>query len=198
MKTAHAALALFALAVALPLAARAAETDAAICQTHGSAEAAPVPLDPVHPSGLLASIPVVTKLHGLTSAALAAFPPGCDRGGFQAGGRAYVLTGENTDPNVPRRAAATGRGAPVAFLAEAFDLEPALAAPPNPGAEPRATQSRYVLASALNDIMVVWRAYDAIPDDDRLKADMAAVLSGSAVPVMRFDMKGGSVQVLTP
>lgn len=168
------------------------------CLTKGVETARAVPLDPAHPSDLLVSIPTVIKLHGLTSASLAAFPPSCGRGGFTAGGRAYVLTGENGDPNAPRRAAASDPKAPVAFLAEVFDLGAALAAPAGPGGEPRATETRYVLATALNDVMVVWRAYDAVPDDARLKADMAAALSGRATPVMRFDMKGGSVQVLTP
>ena len=166
------------------------------CRTPGSPRAAEVALDPAHPSGLLASIPVVIKLHGLTSAGLAAFPAACERGRFMVGKRAYALTGEDGDPNVPRRAAAPDTGAPMAVLAEAFDLGPALDAPPQPGAEPRGVADRYVLATALNDVMVVWKAYDAIPDDARLKADMAAALSGAAEPVMRFDMKGGVVQVL--
>jgi hypothetical protein len=168
------------------------------CRTQGVAKAGDIVLDPAHPTSLLSSIPVVIKLHGLTSASLADFPAGCDRGGFTGGKRAYVLTGENADPNVPRRAMARDKNAPVAVLASVFDLEASLAAPPQPGAEPRAVQDRFVLATALNDIMVVWRAYDAIPDDARLKADMAAALAGTAVPVMRFDMKGGSVQILAP
>jgi hypothetical protein len=182
----------FALCAAAP--AQAAEA----CSTSGLDAVGEVRLDPAHPSGLLASIPVVIKLHGLTSAALADFPDACDRGGFKADGRTYALTGENSDPNVPRRAFTRDRGAPVVFLASVFDLEPALAAPPEPGAEPQATQQSYVLASALNDIMVVWRAYDAIPSDSRLKTDMAEVLSGRATPVMRFDMKGGPIQILAP
>ena len=56
--------------------------------------------------------------------------------------------------------------------------------------------SRYALATAYNDVMVLWKVYDAIPDDARLRGDMAAALSGAADPVMRFNMKGGSVQVL--
>jgi hypothetical protein len=168
------------------------------CRSQGAAGAAEVPLDPAHPSGLLVSIPVVIKLHGLTSASLAAFPTACGRGDFAVGRRTYALTGEDADPQVPRRASARDKGAPVAVLAQVFDLEPALAAKPDPSAEPKAVQDRYVLATAFNDIMVVWRAYDAIPEDARLKADMAAALSGAAAPVMRFDMKGGSVQILTP
>ena len=77
-----------------------------------------------------------------------------------------------------------------------FDLGPALAAPPQPGGEPRGVVNRYALTTALNDVMVLWRVYDAIPDDARLKADMAAALSGAVEPVMRFDMKGGRVQML--
>ncbi|HTK34085.1 MAG TPA: hypothetical protein VL358_02205 [Caulobacteraceae bacterium] len=168
------------------------------CQSRGAARVGEIALDPTHPTSLLSSIPVVIKLHGLTSAALAGFPAACDRGEFVVGKRAYALTGEDADPNAPRRALSRDRNAPVAFLAAVFDLEPSLAAPPQPGAEPRGVQDRFVLATALNDIMVVWRAYDAIPDDARLKADMAGALSGTAVPVMRFDMKGGAVQVLTP
>jgi hypothetical protein len=184
------------LAILLAFATPALAAEA--CLTHGSDAAKVIALDPAHPSGLLVSIPTVIKLHGLTSASLAAFPATCERGGFAAGGRSYVLTGENGDPNVPRRAATRDVRAPAAFLAEVFDLGAALAAPAGPGGEPRATETRYVLATALNDVMVVWRAYDAIPDDPRLKADMAEALSGRATPVMRFDMKGGKVQVLTP
>ena len=188
-----AALAAAAILV-FPVAARAAPA----CLSQGNPAAAAIPLDPVHPSGLLMSIPIVTKLHGLTSAALAAYPANCDRGGFNVGRRAYALTGENADPNAPRRASAPDRGAPVVFLAEAFDLGPSLATPPEAGGEPRPVHDSFVLATALNDVMVVWRAYDAIPDDVRLKADMAAVLAPGATPVMRFAMKGGAVQVLTP
>jgi hypothetical protein len=180
------------------LIASAAPALAAECQSRGAALVGDIALDPAHPSSLLSSIPVVVKLHGLTSQALADFPAACDRGGFAVGKRAYVLTGENAEPNAPRRATAHDKGAPVAALVSVFDLEPSLAAAPQPGAEPRAVQDRFVLATALNDIMVVWRAYDAIPDDARLKADMAAALAGTAVPVMRFDMKGGSVQILAP
>ena len=188
----------FALAATLCATAAWAQDAAPACTTQGSPAAAETPLDPAHPSGLLMSIPIVTKLHGLTSATLAAYPANCDRGRFQVGRRTYALTGENADPNVPRRAAAGDRGAPIVFLAEAFDMGPSLAAPPEGGGEPRAVTDRWVLASALNDVMVVWRAYDAIPDDARLKTDMAAALAPDATPVMRFAMKGGAVQVLTP
>ena len=172
---------------------------AAPCRTQGSTSAAVVAADPANPSALLSSIPVVVKLHGLTGASLAAFPQSCDRGAFTVGARTYTLTGENADPNVPRRAASADKTAPLAVLAEVFDLEPALAAAPQPGGEPRGVQNRYALATTLNDVMVVWRVYDAVPDDARLKADIAAAMTRKMPPIMRFDMKGGGpVQFLIP
>ncbi|RHW18020.1 hypothetical protein D1610_05855 [Sphingomonas gilva] len=140
---------------------------------------------------LLVAMAMSPKLAKITREAVIDRPSACRRGGFAVGSARYMLTGDDGDGMVPRRAHAEDAGAPVAYLLSTIDMQELVASAD--GGEPAGTLG-YALMTSTEREDVAWAFYKAMPADRTLRADMARALSGEASPIFRTDRRTSETQ----
>jgi hypothetical protein len=118
----------------------------------------------------------------------------CERGEFEAASTSYVLHGEDDADAVPRVAAPRSERAPRAYLIPAVDLQAALHQADKSKPAPIAG---YALMTVDGGMHTAWRAYDAVPADAVLLADMREALSGKLRPRLQW-RGGGEIRIITP
>jgi hypothetical protein len=134
-------------------------------------------------SGVLIS----TEAYGVRN--LRRIKPVCDAATLQNGKTVYRVQG-TSDSALPRIMPSNDRKAPLFFLMTVPDI-----------ADPSASSTRpakplgYVLASRGEKDALAFRAYDAIPPDVQLAADLGAALEGRIAPMLRVDLVTNKVQI---
>ena len=117
--------------------------------------------------------------------------PSCEVAALQNGRRALIVSG-TSDAALPR-IVTSGKKAPPLFIL--------LTVPDVTGLLPKASLPTgplgYVLASRDEKTAFVFRAYDTVPPDAQLAADVAAALDRRLQPMLRADLATRQVQITT-
>lgn len=116
----------------------------------------------------------------------------CDDGGFEAGGQNYAVF-ETRGPSLKVVARATA-DAPILYVASFPDITDLVTAELEKRPAPTAA-TRYVLVISTTSGAAALRVYDAIPDGETLRADMAAALKGRFPPLVSIDKASKQLQV---
>lgn len=154
-----------------------------------------LPLDKAKESGaaLIVNASILLQTPAWSAANMRKVKASCEVGEFQAAGLTYVLVGAN-DKALPRIATAKQRNGPVGFVMPVPDLVTAMQGGDKTDPPPLG----FLLAAWKGDTAYGWQAYDAIPSDEVLKADMSRAFSGALQPAFSLDTKTAKVTIFLP
>lgn len=118
----------------------------------------------------------------------------CEVAELRSGDRVYAVSGTG-DAALPRLAVSRDRKDPMAFVMPVPDVVGASKANREVSAQP---PLGFLLATSDGKMAYGWRAYEALPPDQQLANDVAAVLGGQIRPAFSVEMATKKVNIYVP